>query len=743
MNILQNIRLSLASWIGGSSWTNIGSGGMGARLNLPGITRPAENIPTVYAALQARVGAIQQAALRISSGDNLVTGGDLFDLLARPARNYDFTHWLGTVEAFLTLYNMAFVAKVGEAGRNPDELMPLSPRYMEPIIGEHSPTGTAVALQWRYNDPFTGRQVLFQPEELIVINGVNPHAPLRALAPSDAGLRTMQADLAARESNLAIFLNGGTPSLMLGTEQRLDKAQADELIQGFRDNIGGIRNARKIALFHSGLKPFQIGLSPMEMQYLEGLRFSTQELLMVFRVMPAMLGVMTGETGLSQGSSTQEQKLAWWEDVGIPELARIAGAIQNDLVAKHRWTTTTRAMTRAERAGAASAMRGNSLMVWFDENQIPALVKHRLAKLEQFTKLLNTGYAPDDLNTYLDLGLPPHPTNIGVIPLGVQKVTDLTISDAAPQTDVPARAVEVADTSHGSAGRGGDLQRALEKLGAALERTGNGTRAKNDALRKKFLGLVKSHTKVGARKISGYFVEQSGRVRARFEAATRGLRHGANGAVSVGALVRSELDDLMAKIFPLFEENELLTKRMLGAWVEALTDGWNLTNEQAGLTDHSFTIDDPNIVKAIAARKINGSKMNDTTAEDLRKIIAAGIEAGDSSALIGDAIADYYRKQIGENAARPQTAARTQMAGIVNDGQMAAARDAGNLKKIWIHGNPEESRPAHEAAERDYADGIELDQAFVVDGVSMDAPGDADAPIEQTANCTCMVGFKR
>jgi hypothetical protein len=48
---------------------------------------------------------------------------------------------------------------------------------------------------------------------------------------------------------------------------------------------------------------------------------------------------MTGETGLSQGSSTDEQRVAWWEDVGIPELDTISGMLQQvaNLCLAGRW----------------------------------------------------------------------------------------------------------------------------------------------------------------------------------------------------------------------------------------------------------------------------------------------------------------------------------------------------------------------------------------------------------------------
>jgi hypothetical protein len=136
--------------------------------------------------------------------------------------------------------------------------------------------------------------------------------------------------------------------------------------------------------------------------------------------------------------------------------------------------------------------------------------------------------------------------------------------------------------------------------------------------------------------------------------------------------------------------------------------------------------------------------VNETTEEDLREIFRKGFEEGLSTAEIGDRIAGYYRDHcVGADKVRPQTAARTQTAGCVNDGLMAAARDVGGVRKFWIHGGSRDPRPEHEAAAARYDEehAIPLDEDFEVGGERMSAPGDAAADISQTANCSCVVGF--
>ena len=767
--LANSVRAATGTWFP-SMWNGMSAPSVSGKLNVPGINRPAENSVTVYAALNARMSAVLQAPLRIGDAKgNIATGGDLFELLQRPSLRKDGTQYLAEIEGYRSLYDMFAVAKVSATkGGKPDELIVLNPMYLIPLLGVHEPTGTAVAINWTYIDPWMGTRRTFEPDELILQIGFNPHAPLRPLAPTIAAMRALQNDIATHESNLAIHLNGGVPDVVLTTDQKLLKEQAEERLIRWNDRNSGFMNSHRAAILDAGLKPAKLGLTPLEMQYLEGLRWTRGEILTAMRVMPAMCGIMDGETGLSQGSSTQEQFLMWWENVGLAELACIAGAHNAGLMRSYKWTVTSRSACAMElrnmrRSLARAGSDAAPAQIYFDENQIPALVRQRLAKIDQFTKVLVQGYRPDDINEYLDLGLPEHPTNVGMIPFSVQNVEDL----AEPKADAPSA---IAPTS--KAGDGGDTateeaEESAEKIARAFGAIARAiatpeVRAlpqKHAAHAAQYQQSVKSLTKACARKVSGFFVDQRGRVM-RVVGGIRLLSSDvcdqrdsqdpvfleSGGAKRSISKAMRDVGDAFDPIFDGFdsgEENSALVKKVLGAWTEGLKSGWQMVNAQVGTDENlnPFTVDDPRIQAAIDARKIQAAKMNETTAEDLRGIIRDGVNDGLSTAEIGDNIAGYYSGIIGSDSARSMTAARTQMAGIVNDGQMASARAAGGVKKIWIHGNPAEARPAHLDAQSRYADGIELDAKFRINGVDMDAPGDADADISETANCTCCVGF--
>jgi hypothetical protein len=450
-----------------------------------------------------------------------------------------------------------------------------------------------------------------------------------------------------------------------------------------------------------------------------------------------MVGLMTGENNLSNGTSTTEQIVGWWSRFGFGEGRRIAAAIQRALVSRYTWTgSTVRNATpwearsiRSERTRAAA--RANARwFVWVDTSSVPELQEHRWTRIEQYDKLASRGYRPDDLNDYFDLGLPPHPTNVGMIPFAVQAVDTLgrgVERGDQPKTMHTENNYTPAAPPRASIGRVDGLLDQLSEQVSAL-----GTRAAaGDADRDRWEAYLKPRMKRAASRWSRFFIEQRGRVLAALEDATRSEREDLPAAESLFN-VESEDGMLMARIRPII--------------VQDLEDGHDYFEEIDAVVPEvpAFEVDDPRVQAAIRAREIQAAKANGTTVDAIRGLVARALEEGLSAADLGDQIAGYYNDNcVGETAARPQTAARTQVAGTVNEGRMLAARSTNaDLRKGWLHGDSADPRPAHIQAESTYlASPIGLDDDFVVNGYTCSQPGDARLPPGEVCNCTCSVVF--
>jgi phage portal protein BeeE len=773
MNVLKMVRGWVRDFtLGDGSHQGQLRGFASNRLQLPGIAQPASNILWVYAAVTARSEALRQVPLRISdAAGNLVEGGALFDLLASPNAWQDIVQFVGELEAYATVFNEQFILPVSDGGGAPTELIPLCPRYMVPIRGVHLPSGRLIALGWEYRDPWSGEYRRFTTEQVIAVLSPNPDNPLRGLNPMGPLKSTLLMDVGTRETNLSLFANGAIQNFALATDQPWTPDQAKEFLELYQDNHSGVQKAFLPDLFYGGLKPVTLGLKPEEMQSLDVLKTLTPvEICAGLRVKPAMVGLSSGETGLSQGSAGETQKQAWWSETGLSQLTRLASALQRYVVDANVWSGGTlrtrpmRAMERAafgqwqrlarphsapSRAARAPASTGRGFYCWFDPDGIPELVASKRSRIEQADKMRQWGYLPDDISDYFDLGLPPHPTNVGVLPIGVQPVEDVTAGASVP---LPRPAANPAPVMEG----GESALRLLDDVGALLQRVDAGeaerAAAKLRRIQKQFEAIVAPQEKAAARKWSRFYVEQRQRVLERMKGAGKGAGRGATTKHAEGAKGGSRVDltaeDLLKQVFPRDDENSFLLARLTPLWTAQLKAGWEHLHtadlaQPENLAAHPFAISDPRLAEALEARKLQGTAVNETTESILRKVFADGIEAGDTLDELAGRVADYYDEHaVGEEKGRPLTAARTQTAGIVNDGRLAAARDAGGLLKFWIHGSPKEPRPAHIDAEARYsAAPIALDRKFEVNGTLMDSPGDASAPVSETANCTCGLGF--
>ncbi len=716
------------------------SGSMAAKLSVAGSTRPAESAIMAYACLIARREAIGSAPLMVTDlEDNEIETGPLVDLLAKPNAEDNWHQYIRKLESNLTLWNVCAI-HIGPPPGPPEQLVPLHPEGLRALGGVDSVTGAPRVIRWQYTDPTTAEQREFAPAEVLIHMGYNPHSPLAALSPLRALDTTLKADLAAREQNLGLFLNDATPRGYLTTEQASTREQMEQMLDGWNAANKGYANRHKTAGLWGGLKYQRVELTPVELEFLQSLRQMRIDYYMVFRVFPAMLAEMTGETGLSQGSSTESQRVAWWEDVGLPELGLLA-SIHQEIADRFGATARGLRMGRSLRRSALLALtrrdppRGRGpVRLWFNDAAIPALWRMRTSRVDALTKLLNAGYAPDDAADYLDLGLPPHPDNLPRVPFSLSPIgAEASVKPPAAAASANETANETAEEEESGerAEAGRAMRAAFDRVEAILMRAG--TRWATQ--RRAFEAFCRPREKAAARRISGFFVDQRGRVLGRVSESSR-----SEGIAK--DLLRADADELLKKVFPRAEEDAQLVAKLSGLWREGLKDGAEFFAGATGTNPLQIEAS-PAFEEALNERRIQGVKINATTEDDLRGIFREAFAAGDTVAQIGDRIAGYYKTRcVGEDAPRPVTAARTQTAGLVNEGQMIAAREVGGLVKFWIHGAPDDPREAHIAAERQYAAGIPLTEKFVVNGHECDQPGDAALPVGESANCTCTVGFK-
>lgn len=754
----------------GATATTIGEA-LGSDINA-GANAPTSNLVMVYACVRARrdaIGGVQFRAERPGkTGATVVETGPLAELLERPNRDMLWGEYVRTIETHLTLYDVAAVY-VDADGRRPIALVPLHPAGLTVEHSVYAPTGTATVTAWRYCDPVTGEQRRFDREQVVIHRGYNPDAPLAALTATTPLRRTILNDNGIREANLALLKNGSVPSFMLSAPGLSTREQARELQQAWQEQNSGVKKRHSVSVTWGQAKAEKLGLTPQEMEFLAGLAALRQDYYRVFRVAPAMTFDLIGETGLSQGSATDEQIRMWWEMVGTGELEVIEG-LHNEIL--HRWPGLT-----------------NGASIVADSGSLPVFVRARQAKVKDLQTLVTLGWRPDDASEYLDLDLPAHADNIARVPFSMQTIGEAedapgsatlaggaaegiqdkalngaqvaslnaivqsvasgmlpaeaavlmitgafpTIPEADAKAMIAAAAAFDPETPAPAATQSGAAPRGALAALAGLERA---IAARADAGRKALDALRAALVRNEARRWSRFWVEQRTRVLAAVAKLPK--REAGDGRR------RDETEEMLKRIFDATGENAALAARLTPLWQQEFEAGWNHANQELAVkaADNPFQIDDPRIKTAIDRWTVKGQMANDTTAGAIRDILKQGFEDGLTNADLGDRIADYYAANcVGEKSARPQVAARTQVNGIVNESRLLAAEEIGGVLKVWNHGAPDEPRQAHLDAATAYAGGIALEEKFKVGVYECDAPGDPTLPADETCNCTCYLTF--
>ncbi len=203
-------------------------------------------------------------------------------------------------------------------------------------------------------NPITGRSAVCH------LKTVNPLNPLLGLSPLVAAAYGVDVFNSGQAWNKALLDNGAKPpgALMVkdasGNAASLTDDQYGRLKHMIDTEYTGARNAGRPLLLEGGLEWKEMGLTPVDMDHRENMLTNARFIAGVYQTPPQLVNI----PGESTYSNYAEAKLAYWADTVLPFL----GSVLEDL---NNWL--------------APAF-GDDLVLWYDEEMIPALEPLRAAK---------------------------------------------------------------------------------------------------------------------------------------------------------------------------------------------------------------------------------------------------------------------------------------------------------------------------------------------------------------------------
>lgn len=264
------------------------------------------------------------------------------------------------------------------------------------------------------------RKSRFVPrKDMIHIRLVNSDKLEWGISPLESVKNVQETEADAVEYNRSYMHNTGRPSFVLVSEDPLSTKQRRDLQQALAEDNSRSRSGLPLVLTH-GIKPISLGKTPVELDYIKADRLNGERISAIFQIPSPLINITENAT---LANVSEFIRLFWTAGV-VPKLTKIFQAISKYWV---------------------HPRFGEEYRLWFDTSAIPELMEHIVQKTEIMERYIDLGYTINELNAFLELGLPYNP--VGNIRMYKGQVMDWGGMQPPAQTNVtPADLVNSAIT---------------------------------------------------------------------------------------------------------------------------------------------------------------------------------------------------------------------------------------------------------------------------------------------------------
>ena len=229
--------------------------------------------------------------------------------------------WRAT-ETYLSLWGSAFWGLERNEQGGIGEIWPLRPDKMRVIPDME-----------RYIKGFVymgagSELVPYLPEDVVWMRYFNPLDEYAGLSPIAPLRQSADMGMDALRANRKLLQNDSTPGLIIEMEGFPTDAEVREFYARWESRFQGVDKTRRPALLSPGMRASNLGFSPRDMEYIESLRWSLEDVTRVFGVPKVMIGDLENTTF----SNFSTARRLFWEDTIAGQLAFYKEALQQHLL---------------------------------------------------------------------------------------------------------------------------------------------------------------------------------------------------------------------------------------------------------------------------------------------------------------------------------------------------------------------------------------------------------------------------
>ena len=229
--------------------------------------------------------------------------------------------WRAT-ETYLSLWGSAFWGLERDEQGGIVEIWPLRPDKMRVIPDAQ-----------RYIKGFVyvgagSELVPYLPEDVVWMRYFNPLDEYAGLSPIAPLRQSADMGIDALRANRKLLQNDSTPGLIIEMEGIPTDAEVSEFYARWESRFRGVDKTRRPALLSPGMKASNLGFSPRDMEYIESLRWSLEDVTRVFGVPKVMIGDLENTTF----SNFSTARRLFWEDTVAAQVAFYEDALRRQLL---------------------------------------------------------------------------------------------------------------------------------------------------------------------------------------------------------------------------------------------------------------------------------------------------------------------------------------------------------------------------------------------------------------------------
>ena len=640
----------------------------------------------------------------------------LLDVLYKANPYETRTEFWETTMINLKCTGEAYWWKIRNNGGKVVELWNLRPDLMEIVLGTNR-----LVQEYRFhkND---GTTESFPAEDIVHFKYPDPLSQVLGMSPLKPAAARVQTEEFATQYQRDFFLNSARPDAVIKNPKfKMTKEQKRDLRDYFEKQHRGIGKTSKVAILEGGLEYQLISISQKEMDFIESLKFTRDDILVAFGVPKPIVAVIDDVNRANSETAMQ----IFLSEVINPEMTRLVEKINEE-------------MTYID--------FGEDLFIDFPD-QTPA---SRDIQLQEYREGIASGYLLINEVRQRE-NLPPVKGGWSIyMPLTQVPIGGLSSGDqgkAASKGMIMAGAdtkEEAYETMPEAKAKHYDFKgrywlKQKFELAEAMEKAVAGA-IKNASKNKKAKKNKKKNTKSATSLLTGDTRKAYGEVMLKtIDRKTEQLSAAVNKfADEQKGRVLAKLNEKKSvknkfKITSIFdvEKEAKIAGEMIIPFIEqfikdAGQEALNMLAPQEDFTDSK------NIQKKIQKRAAFFAKtVNSTTLQKLDGTLSEGIAAGEGIRDLSSRVEDVYSEF---PAYRSELVARTEATHANNEGTLEGYRqsDVANGKE-WIATLDDRTRESHVDLNGEI---VGVDEEF---SNGLDYPG-ADGPAEEVINCRCVLG---